>query len=355
MVKKKTAIQCDNVSQQKDIFDITKYILCFFIVAIHCSLFPRYLMPWLRLAVPLFFIISSFLLCEKLSVAPREHHWSIVKKYIFRNLALYAFWFVVLLPITIYGRRVWWDGNVLSSVYRIISNTLFASTFLDSWFIVGCIMGSLVIFLCYRKNIVVSFIIMFVCLVFVCFMTTYSFCFDGLSFFQQFKKAYFLIFQDPQYSFPVAFVYMLIGLIISRLNILLSRRMLVVCISLFLISLICLYFEWFFISNKTNSINYSTYFSIPICSSLAFILIKQIKINLHFAKILRKISVISFASHHSIKCVLEEIFARILPSDKEVFLTIVLFFSVVLLCHVLSFLIFWLEKYKYMRLLRFSH
>ena len=41
-------------SENYDIFDLVKLILSIMIVAIHTSLFPTILYPWLRLAVPLF-------------------------------------------------------------------------------------------------------------------------------------------------------------------------------------------------------------------------------------------------------------------------------------------------------------
>lgn len=47
-------------SYNYDVLDLAKFVLAFFVVAIHTSFFPKYLYPWLRVAVPLFFIISSF-------------------------------------------------------------------------------------------------------------------------------------------------------------------------------------------------------------------------------------------------------------------------------------------------------
>ena len=58
--------------KKSDILDLTKYILSFMIVAIHLELWPNILYPWLRLAVPLFFMISSYILFSKLNVTNEE-------------------------------------------------------------------------------------------------------------------------------------------------------------------------------------------------------------------------------------------------------------------------------------------
>ena len=50
-----------------DILDLAKFIFSLMILAIHTSLFPKILYPWLRIAVPMFFIISSFLLFKKIN------------------------------------------------------------------------------------------------------------------------------------------------------------------------------------------------------------------------------------------------------------------------------------------------
>ena len=55
-----------------DIFDIVKFVLAIIVIAIHTNLFPQFLYPWLRLAIPLFFIISSYLLHVKILQNPNQ-------------------------------------------------------------------------------------------------------------------------------------------------------------------------------------------------------------------------------------------------------------------------------------------
>ena len=50
-----------------DIFDLAKFILSLFIVSLHSGIVPDILIPVIRTAVPLFFMISSYLFFEKKS------------------------------------------------------------------------------------------------------------------------------------------------------------------------------------------------------------------------------------------------------------------------------------------------
>lgn len=56
-----------NLTDRQTSLDILKCISALAIIAIHTSLFPLVLYPWLRLAIPLFFVTSSFLLFTKIN------------------------------------------------------------------------------------------------------------------------------------------------------------------------------------------------------------------------------------------------------------------------------------------------
>ncbi len=46
--------------KNNDVIDLTKFILSAFVVAIHAQLFHEYIYPFVRLAVPMFFILSGY-------------------------------------------------------------------------------------------------------------------------------------------------------------------------------------------------------------------------------------------------------------------------------------------------------
>ena len=56
-----------NIQKTYDIFDLVKFILS--IVSLHSGIVPDIFIPIVRVAVPLFFIISSYLLFEKKSIS----------------------------------------------------------------------------------------------------------------------------------------------------------------------------------------------------------------------------------------------------------------------------------------------
>lgn len=56
----------NNIENRNKVLDIAKYLSSFMIVAIHCGLYPKVFYPWLRIAVPMFFMISSYLLWNKI-------------------------------------------------------------------------------------------------------------------------------------------------------------------------------------------------------------------------------------------------------------------------------------------------
>lgn len=58
VITESTPLQRKNM----DILDLAKFVMSFFVVAIHSELFPTILYPWLRVAVPIFFLISGYIL-----------------------------------------------------------------------------------------------------------------------------------------------------------------------------------------------------------------------------------------------------------------------------------------------------
>ena len=98
-----------------DVLDLTKFILSFFVLAIHAYIFPHILYPWLRIAVPMYFVMSSFFLFSKIRITGEESRKAIVRNYITRQMKFYLFWFIALLPIT-----VWTCSKKYSLTYNTI-------------------------------------------------------------------------------------------------------------------------------------------------------------------------------------------------------------------------------------------
>ncbi|MBR2448396.1 MAG: acyltransferase family protein [Clostridia bacterium] len=134
-------------------FDILKIILSLFVVSIHMQLFPRVLYPWIRIGVPLFFIMSGYFFFLKLNGTTNYSQQKVfLKNFIIRNLLLYTFWFICLLPIILYIRgELFFGHGVISGILAFIKCILFNSSFTASWYIIATIYGTLIIFFLLRK------------------------------------------------------------------------------------------------------------------------------------------------------------------------------------------------------------
>lgn len=123
-----------------DSIDLMKFIACFFVVAIHAD--PLYeinesvnffiCQGISRLAVPLYFLTTSFFFFNDLS-------FDKLKKYSVRLLKLYGCWFVISLPITIYSRFIISDFSFGISLLKFIKSLFFTSTFSGSWYLTSCL------------------------------------------------------------------------------------------------------------------------------------------------------------------------------------------------------------------------
>lgn len=135
-------------------FDVIKFVMAMMIVALHTLLFPDILMPWLRIAVPVFFIISSYFFFKKINKASSQKEaQSYLLKFVKRSGILYLFWFLVLLVPTIVLRR-WFAEGFLPGLGKMAFSILFDSSFVASWFIMANIIGTCIIFYLRRYRIV---------------------------------------------------------------------------------------------------------------------------------------------------------------------------------------------------------
>ena len=111
-------------------FDILKLVLAIFIVGIHSTRAGMILRPVFRLAVPLFFIISSYLFfLKQCTLSSWIERYKGLKKYAKRILLLYLFWFLLLFPFTIYYRE-WYVDFCPDKLITIARSFFFGSTLL---------------------------------------------------------------------------------------------------------------------------------------------------------------------------------------------------------------------------------
>ena len=191
-------------------FDYFKYILSILVIIIHTEPFGHWIYPLLSIAVPMFFVISSYFFFR--SCKGDETDKMKLKKFVKRNLILYAFWFIALLPITL-DMRNYFEGGLTTGMLKMLKGFLFGSTFKVSWFIMATIVG-VTLFYNLRKYLK-PHIMVVLCIIayMVCCATSsyyHAFALSNAAFVQM-DVIYRSVLGEPHHSFPVAFFWVSVG------------------------------------------------------------------------------------------------------------------------------------------------
>ena len=333
--------------KNRDILDLTKYILSFMIVAIHLELWPNILYPWLRLAVPLFFMISSYILFCNFNSANEELKKKYIKNYIKRNLQLYLFWFIVLLPITVLVRLDWFRHGIIGFV-KHIPNILFSSTFVASWFIIGAVWAVVILYLTRKVNWKILLLIFSFVYLICCIRSSYGYLLGAKVW--SIINSYEAVFTNPVFSFPVATFWMFIGKLFADSRVKNIRKS--SALIFLALSAACLWIEWRVVIHLGGLNNNDCYFMLPPVCVCIFALIKDIQIELTHSKILRTISTVTYPLHSSIIVVVSSVLARYC---EIIDYTWIKYIIVVFVCHIATLIILKFEKIKCFKFLKFSH
>lgn len=199
-----------------DSIDLFKFIFSILIVALHADalydfspLANAFVCGGIaRLGVPFFFVASAFFFFKKLVT------WNNTKKYCKRLLILYAAWFIVSLPKTVFDRFICSDYPLPETIFRFIRSFFVTSTFSGSWFIVSCIWCALLFYLLekqktsVRRTIVIALSILVYA--WTVFTSAYGNSLENLGL-GGFYAKYTLLFGSPYCSFIVGIPYFAIG------------------------------------------------------------------------------------------------------------------------------------------------
>ena len=333
-----------------DNLDLLKFILCFMIVAIHTQLFPMILYPWLRLAVPLFFITSSFLIFKKINMEVNREK-EIIKKYFNRQLKFYFFWFVLLLPLTIYIRLEWFENGLAVGLIKFVSNLLFSSTFIASWFIVANFEGIVIVSIFHKKRKKILYLLSLFFYILCCLLSSYIMFLNKNIFIQKMIVNYERFLPSFIFSFPVAIVYIIIGKKFSD-----KEEDIIVSLKdyLFLIiSCILLFIEWRICYSFTGTYNNDCYFMLLPCSYFIFKIVLSKKMYIKNSKSFRTFSVICFPLHGSLQYLITFLLKHFINNSNLIGL--LSFIITLLCCYIIYLTILRLEKNKLFHFLKYSH
>lgn len=145
-----------------DNIDYAKLVLAVFVIAAHScpeqtveSDFIRNCLYQLwRVAVPLFFIFSGFLLWRKAKSLPKPEKLTRIKKFIRHSLKLYLVWTCIYLPYSIYGFYL--DGiSVAKSAVIFLRNLFLVGENYFSWhlwYMHGMLVAGVILFALVKWN-----------------------------------------------------------------------------------------------------------------------------------------------------------------------------------------------------------
>ena len=340
----------NSLTERQAIFDIVKFIMALMVVAIHSSLFPMVLYPWLRLAVPMFFIISSYFffgsLCKLETDKDKNRRWW---KYVKRNLILYGFWFVLLLPYTLYVQR-YFDSGVLRGTFNFIKSLLFGDTFPASWFIQASIVSVTVIFFASKKiKDRYLFALSFLIYCFAVLRSSYWSVVEDVTLINTAYKVYHFAFSAPMFNASSAFIWIVIGKLFAEKKIRINKIFAIVGI---LMSSVLLYVEWIFVRALNGSFNNDCYLFLIPTAFFAFQLISLIRVSPNDITVfLGKSSTLIYTTHIPTIAVISLLLQRFLSITDN----LLVFVLVVILCTAGSYIVLKLEKMRAFRWLKYSH
>lgn len=337
-------------------FDILKLILAILIVCIHSTKAGMILRPVFRLAVPLFFMISSYLFFLKQSTLTSRHErCEGFRKYAKRILKLYLFWFVLLLPFTIYYRE-WYIDFGFEKLTSIVKSFFFGSTFIASWFLMASLIGVAIVWLLSLwkvKNIWII-VIGIVTYLFCCFVSNYNSLMTNFPRFIEVYNGYTSKFTLPFNSFPCSILFVGIGKLLAENQFAPYNKKLFVFL---LFSFLGLYIEFFFTKHYCKVYFDDCYFMLPAVCICIFMLIGQSRpceIGLNTKK-LRSYSTIIYCCHGTLLSWQHIILQDMGIKEPDDIAVLLMFLIAIAVPIALAELFLFLERHRHLRWLRYSH
>ena len=341
------------ITQRKnlDSADILKYMLSILIVATHTSLFDGYITPLVRLAVPAFFMISGYFFFTKIkNCNSKAEENAYLRKSVRQNMKLYSFWFVVLLPLTLYIRGYHTMGLVDGAVH-FVRDFLFGSTFQSSWYITALITGfAIVLFLSRRLPHWALVVIGTVCYIPSLLSSNYEFLIASSETMTAISNSLAQVFLLPCRNFSVSILYIAIGKYLAEKNYDGKTKRYTIT---FLLAFAALVLEFIMLKHSGVKIAATDcYIAVPFAAYYLCKVFLTLDVTCKGAMTMRKISTVSYCAHMAVFMVVGKIFKMLsLPGWQNV----LLFATTLVVTQVLALVIIKLSNHKYFRFLKYSY
>ena len=284
--------------ETKGQIDLFKFLAAILVVVIHTRPFAAfadvdyYVTCFCRIAVPFFFMASSFFFFSK----EKPNIWRYTK----RLLVLYFVWFLLESPIIYHRFFVAYEKPLLIQIINLFRCLLLSNTWLASWYIMASILSVNIVYWLSRKISnyylliigVLGYIVSLIC-------SSYNGAFDILlnERLRYYHAVFSFIFM-PANSFIVAILYIVLGKIIAER----VRENRPIHNKPRLIALLCLAgLLW---GTEAYLIRWSVLYSdafifLPIFALIGFIILLQtdIKISSNVSRFLRSMSILVYILH----------------------------------------------------------
>jgi surface polysaccharide O-acyltransferase-like enzyme len=333
-----------------------KLILSVFIVLLHSQVNIGIFTPFLRVAVPLFFITSAYFFFGK--IQKTDHKTGVLLNFLKRNMILYGFWFVLLLPVTLYVKN-WFSEGLWIGLVKFLQSLLFNSTFRASWYLMALNVGICLSLLVYKKltakqQLLVTLPVYLIC----CLSTNYFALVEKSSYVMAGYQAYIFVFRSIANSFPASLFWIAWGRwFAERGEKPIKKLPLTLGISSVLLVVEHVAVAWLDWQNGNDSY----IMLIPFCVAM-FGIVKNIKNqkkhderNPFMQGVLKRggnISTIIYVTHASIIAVLWAVFRRVLQFPGAEW---VVFGITLTLCLGISAVFFCLERFKWFKWLKYAY
>ena len=341
------------ITQRKnlDAADVLKFVLSILIVSTHTSLFEGYITPLVRLAVPAFFMISGYFFFSKINSCDSiEKQRAYLKKSVSHNLKLYLFWFILLLPLTLYIRHYHTMG-IFGGLWHLVRDFLFGSTFQSSWYITALITGfALVLFLSRRLPQHALVIIGVICYIPSLLSSNYEFVITSSDTLQKIGDSLSQVFLLPCRNFSVSILYIVLGKYLAEKNYEGKTKRYTITFLLAFAALVAEYLALRYSGVKIT--NTDCYIAVPFAAYYLCKVFLTLDISVKHALVFRKISTVSYCAHMAVFMVVGKAFKIFEIPDWQ---NLLHFAITLILTHVLSLVLIKLTEYKAFRFLKYSH
>ena len=276
--------------------DILKFVLSVFVMIIHSGIDKTVISPLLRMAVPLFFIVSSYFFFSKnKKLNEKTEKREALVCFIKRNVLLYLFWAVLQLPVVMFMRGYFHD-LFPNGVFSTVKDMVLGNGFTGSWYIIASVIGVVVVYWA-SKVISAGWLVLLTLPLYIvcCLVTNYWNVFESGSIVVTLGNGYYDLTGLYFYtSFPVALFWVSLGRFLAETKIeLKSRTLWVICA----VSGVLLALERYLVVRYSLATTDDCYFMLALLCPVILLLIFRCRGVFKTKFRLREISVIIYVMH----------------------------------------------------------